>query len=842
LTEPVTVLLHGGTYRIEEKLAFGPADSGSAEAPVTYRSHPGERAVLSGGRVLEGTWRQTPGKPYWQLEDPAGLRFFSLYADNLSRTRARHPNWSRRVLRAEGQAPGEDPRQAFTYFPGDIDPNWSNPTDIDIVLLCSWTPTIHRIEEIVPANRAVRFHSSHGRTVDFWERNFRYYLSNVLEALDDPGEWYLDYRNGTLYYYPMPGEDPNAIEFVAPVLRSRMVEFTGDLDVGLFVEHLHFQDLEFRHLDGDMDRYNGMYRQGHMFLDAAVVASGLRQASFEGCTFAQLGEYALELADGCRDVRVQRCHFHDLGAGAMQLGVTSLQALQAKGPKTAEVAAADLLVDNNCIHRLGTVWHGCYGIVNRFANRTRITHNEMFDMHWDAIGLDARWNWQGEGGEVYSQGNVVAYNHLHHLGLGYHTDAAGVYQFGPLDTHIHHNLIHDTVAYPYICGYAGIYLDQQSRNALVENNLVHNLSWYAYFQNKGVDNTFRNNIGAFARDGLIGRGGLGKGWEANHFDVRRNLYVTDNEVALRSRWAPGERPPVLQGNMYHTLAPDAELTFAGKTFAEWQATGQDQGSLILDPGFRDPANSDFTLRPDSPAIGQLGFVPFDEEIRKVGLYGDPEWVATPSRYTRREPAPVWTADDLARLIAFDLDFENMPVGYRPNQFRLSSSGEATFAVTDEAALSGTKSYRCVDCKGLAKSYNPYIHIAPKGMDQGQVAFAFAAMLHAETPAPFYVEFRGAGSTSQVGPSIQFSTDGRIVANDQEVLVAPPGTWTEIKITLQLGADAPKTYELVLHHAGETKRLTLPYKHDSFTDVRWIGFSASADMDGVFYLDDMKLAF
>jgi hypothetical protein len=81
-----------------------------------------------------------------------------------------------------------------------------------------------------------------------------------------------------------------------------------------------------------------------------------------------------------------------------------------------------LVIDNNCIHRLGTVWHGCYGIVNRFASRTRITHNEIFDTHWDAIGLDARWNWKGE---KYSHGNVVAYNHLHHLGLRYHTDAAG---------------------------------------------------------------------------------------------------------------------------------------------------------------------------------------------------------------------------------------------------------------------------------------------------------------------------------------------------------------------------------------------------------------------------------
>jgi hypothetical protein len=171
---PVNVYLRGGAHAITEKLVFRPEDSGTAESPVTYRSYPGERAVLSGGRRLTGTWRQSPGKPYWQLDIPEvrehGWRFFSLYVDGESRIRARTPNWGHKVLRAEGRAPGEDARQAFRYFAGDFDPAWSNPTDIDVVLLQSWTPTIHRIEAIDADRRMVRFHSSHGRNVDFWER------------------------------------------------------------------------------------------------------------------------------------------------------------------------------------------------------------------------------------------------------------------------------------------------------------------------------------------------------------------------------------------------------------------------------------------------------------------------------------------------------------------------------------------------------------------------------------------------------------------------------------------------------------------------------------------------
>jgi len=846
---PVTVLLHGGAYELRGPLVFTPADSGSAGAPVTWASAPGERAVLSGGARLTGAWTRTPGKPFWQLDVP-GARdgawvFHSLYVNGQSRTRARHPNYGDKVLRAEGREPGGDPRQALRYFAGDIDPAWSNPTDIDIVLLCSWTPTIHRIREIDPARRAVRFFSGHNRPVDFWERNFRYYVANVFEALDQPGEWYLNRRTGVLYYLPMPGEDMTTAEVVAPVMRSRMIEFAGDAVAGKILEHLQFRDLAFRHLDGDMDRHNGAYRQGHMYLAAAVAARGLRHASFERCEFAQLGEYALELADGCRDVTVRQCHFHDLGAGALQLGVTDLGTLRGD-PKAGEAVRAageaaraveGLAIDNNCIHRLGTTWHGCYGIVNRFASRTRITHNEIFDTHWDAIGLDARWNWKGE---TYSHGTVVAYNHLHHLGLRYHTDAAGIYQFGPLDTHIHHNLIHDTVAYPYICGYAGIYLDEQSRGARVENNLVYNVEWHAYFQNKGTDNLVRNNIGAFARNGFFGRGGLDATWPSNHVEVVGNLYVSRDGVAIGPAWQPGTKPPVLRGNLYQGPA-GAPLTFAGKSFAEWQAAGQDSNSVVASAGFRDPAAFDFSLAPDAPACKAVGFVPFDAEIAKAGLYGDPAWRGIAKAYPPRTPSAVWSEDDFARLNAFDLDFNLMKDGDAPGVFRESENKGAGFAVTSE--VPGTRGPRCLkvtDRKGLAKSFYPYIHIAPRALKKGRITFAFAVRQPAASPARLNVDIRGRGQTADTGPSLAIARDGAVTAGGKKIAALAPDRWTRFDIRFALGGGGDGTWTLVVRGPDGESTHTLPYGSRTFADIAWLGFTTPDDADGVVYLDDLKL--
>lgn len=858
----ITVFLRGGTYPLRETIRFTPDDSGSADTPITYASYPGEEAILSGGEVLQGTWTRTPGKPYWQLEIPRSRDrqwiFYSLYVNGQSRERARTPNWGEKVFRAEGREPGGDTRQALCYFAGDVDPTWSNPTDIDVVLLCSWTPTIHRIQEIVPERRALRFFSAHTRAVDAWERHFRYYLSHVREALDIPGEWYHDRQQGILYYYPMPDEDLAHAEVIAPVLRSRMFTFESNPTDTRLITHLHFKNLSFRYLDGDMDKYNGQYRQGHMFLTAAVAANNLRHASFEGCTFSQLGEYAMELADGCRDVTVRHCHFYDLGAGALQLGVSSLSKLlqgfeianpSSSASKIKQIPSwsdaqflsnpfyvTDLTIDNCCIHRLGTIWHGCYGIVNRFASHTQITHNEIYDTHWDAIGLDARWDWQGQ---RYSHSNVVAYNHLHHLGLRYHTDAAGVYQFGPLDTHIHHNLVHDTYAYPYICGFAGLYLDQQSRGARVENNLVYNTEWFALFQNMGMDNLFSNNLTAFARDGMIGRGSLNATWKTNDFTVTHNVYISSNAVAIAKNWKDGERPPFLASNLYHSLSSEP-LTFAEMPLNAWQALNRDHGSVITNSGCRAPAVFDFSLTSNAPACRLIGFVPFDTDIRQAGLYGDAEWRTLPSRYPARTPCAVWTEKDLKKLgHTFNLDFNSLSVGDQPLVFSQSKAGKSGFQVTDEVAgACGPHCLKVTDQKGLPKSFYPLLSVSPRGLTSGHVTFRFATRLPTTNAVGFILEMRGKEGPKTTGPVLAVLHDGRVLANRQPIGQLNPGEWTQVEITFDLGKKTTGQYTLTLYSATQKKQLVLPFLSAAFDQLSWLGFIAPSDADGCYYLDQI----
>jgi hypothetical protein len=90
--------------------------------------------------------------------------------------------------------------------------------------------------------------------------------------------------------------------------------------------------------------------------------------------------------------------------------------------------------------------------------------------------------------------------------------------------------------------------------------------------------TFTGNIVYFDQGRL-----LGSNWVGDGFKMERNLYFD---------------------------ARSGDVRFAGRSFAEWQAAGQDRASILADPLFVNPATFDFRLRPGSPAA-RIGFREID---------------------------------------------------------------------------------------------------------------------------------------------------------------------------------------------------------------------------------------
>jgi hypothetical protein len=48
--------------------------------------------------------------------------------------------------------------------------------------------------------------------------NSAFYLTNAIQFLDEPGEWYLDQHARKIYYYPRSNENMNTASVVAPYL------------------------------------------------------------------------------------------------------------------------------------------------------------------------------------------------------------------------------------------------------------------------------------------------------------------------------------------------------------------------------------------------------------------------------------------------------------------------------------------------------------------------------------------------------------------------------------------------------------------------------------------------
>jgi len=122
---------------------------------------------------------------------------------------------------------------------------------------------MHFMTELIPDQHIVKLAPQSTWPIGYWwEYNTRYHVENIREALDEPGEWYLDRSTGVLYYWPLAGENLTTAEVIAPVVRQTLVRFQGQPAAGRFIEHLHFRGLAFEHTDCLMSRDMPLDQQG----------------------------------------------------------------------------------------------------------------------------------------------------------------------------------------------------------------------------------------------------------------------------------------------------------------------------------------------------------------------------------------------------------------------------------------------------------------------------------------------------------------------------------------------------------------------------------------------------
>ena len=843
LTEPVRVVIADGTYPLAEPLVFTGQDSGTPTCPITYEAAPGAKPVFTGGRPISGFH---PGEgELWVAQVPevaSGAWYFEqLWVNGRRAVRARTPNVVRcgetcvpRYHYIAGPVGyGPDPltgqpadlqRRAFVADPADVAPLLSlSPqqlADVNVVVYYAWESARLR-PAAVDADTARVINTGPGTWKFQWLGRERYHLENYRDALDEPGEWFLD-RDGTLYYWPLPDEDMTRAEVVAPVLGA-FVTFAGDPSAGLVVEHLTLRGLAFRYAGYTLPSEGHSDPQAAVSIPAVIMADGARDVTIEGCEISHVGTYGVWFRRGCVDCRVRQTELHDLGAGGVKIGEAALR------PDEPD-RTHHIVCDNNLIHGGGRLFTGAVGVWIGQSSDNEVTHNDISDLFY--TGVSVGWSWGYH--DTLCHRNRTEFNHLHHLGWGVMSDMGGVYTLGLQDgASVSHNVIHDVWSYnKYGYGGLGLYNDEGSTHLTLENNLVYDVMDMTYHQHYGRENLIRNNILVNGRNYQ-----LSVHREEPHLSCtfeRNIVYFTTGQLF----WQPslGSRQLSFDHNLYWNAA-GAPLNFMGLSLADWQAQGLDPHSLIADPQFVDPAHHDFRLQPTSPAL-QLGFKPFD--YGQAGLYGDPEWIACAQAL---QYAPVEFAPDPPPpppLVVAD-GFEQYPVGASPlhAQVHVEGQGDA-IAVTAETAASGKQCLKLTDAEGLQHDFNPHLVYTP-GYEEGVCTCEFDLRL--EEGAELWHEFRDWSQPNYtVGPRLQIR-GGEVLAAGRPLLTVPLGQWLHVKIEAPLGAQATGAWALAVTLPGEPPQefAELPCLTDGWNRVTWIGFVSSATRKSVLYLDNVGIS-
>jgi hypothetical protein len=513
----IRIHLRGGTYFLDRPLELTSEDSGTETAPVMYTAYEGETVRLMGGREVHGfqpvadldmlnrfkqecrgsilqsdlkaqgitDFGTLVSRGFGRAVAPAGLELF--YRDERM-TVARWPNtgWAKIAAVPNGPNGGQ-----FTYSeetPG----TWAKNDDIWVhgFWTQDWADSYERIKSIDPATKTIETHPPHG--IYGYSEGHRYYVLNVPEELDSPGEWYLDRSRGVLYFWPpapiADGEPP-----IVSIAESALV-----LNNCSYIT------------------FRGMTLEGTR--GTAVRITGGVGNRIAGCTIRHIGNVGAVLSGGKQN-GVQSCDIYDTGDGGIGL----------YGGDKPTLTPAGLFADNNHIHHFNQ-WCLTYRpAIGIGGVGNRASHNRIHDGPHNAIQL---------GGNDH----LIEYNEI--FDVCTESDDVGAFYSGrswvDRGTVIRYNYFHDihSAADQYRHGSRVVYLDDAASGFTIQGNLfVKAGSLCAINVGGGRDNRIVNNVFIDCTKGVL-IDTRGVGWASDRISEGGEWQMYDKLKAVNF-----DRPP-----------------------------------------------------------------------------------------------------------------------------------------------------------------------------------------------------------------------------------------------------------------------------------------------------------
>jgi hypothetical protein len=627
------VIVRGGSYFLGETFCLGQQDSGTAEQPALWQAAAGEEVRLVGGRMLPPEdFRPVSDTGVLTRLDPAArgkvvqvdLRALKIalpaafppsfhgaspapdvFFNDRRMTLARWPNegWatiakiidpgSRPRDNSSGFAPGNRPG-TFEYS-GDRPSRWNLAAGVWLhgYWCYDWWDEVIQIKAIDPAKHRITLARPH--VYGLQQGNFlprRYRAINLLDELDEPGEYYIDRETGTFYFWPPAGL--GGARIVLATLGTPVVALKDASHVllhGFIVEDSQGDGMAIH--GGTADRIQ------------ACVVRNVRQMGIR--------------VEGGKAHRVEACDIYGTGTGGLLL---------AGGDRKTLTPARHEAMNNHIWQFSEHQLTGAYAIVFEGVGN-RAAHNLIHDAPHQAIlvgGNDHVFEYNiihdacaqsDDCGALYKgrnpscRGNMIRYNFWHHVGNPHVTGLKGGGTLGLyFDDGDGGDTVFGNVFYrcgePALSPIAAVY-SHGGHDILAENNVFIDCH-RAFGSTPSTDDRWRRALD----------GGEDCHWDVllrKDVDITRPPYTTHYPSLVGYLDFKLGQPRISRA--VHNLLVRCHDVKAGN----WQVKPEENLVLDHDPGFVDAAHGNFQLKADAEVFARLpGFKPIP--FQKIGLYAD----------------------------------------------------------------------------------------------------------------------------------------------------------------------------------------------------------------------------
>lgn len=631
--EPYTVYLREGMYYVTDELVFDSADMQN----VHFCAYENEAVTVSGALPITGFTEETVNgvRAYTKQLDASADTFETLYHPTKTIDTPRYPESGAFAVKDVDEADNLFTEEttywevsrgntSFNASLDDIKVDFSRPTDMYVRVLHRWIDEISHVTAYEKDIGKVRFARPATCMI---ETGDEYWFENVFEALDSPGEWYLDSAAMKLYYIPFEGETAESTVLYAPQT-ERLITIDGCN--GISFEKISFRNTEWTlavppHDGGVRDIYNIDAYQAGDECDAAFFIQNADNISFKNCDFIGIGNSAVKIVKNVHDSAVTDCYFDNIGSGAVVIQGVSIT----EDAENSSEIMSGIRVSNNYISNYGQNTYESVGIHLKYARDSEISNNNIHNGYYTAISVG--WIWSHD--YQVTRNIQVKDNLIYNIGQGWLGDLGGIYTLGEQKG----TVLSGNVIYNVICGRGqtcyggnGIYTDAGSSFLTIENNLIYDCT--ANGINIGGcnrENIVHNNIVAFCAQSQFNPG---EGEDFYSDDVfipsiaTNNIFVSDNAPVILdvTRGAFTESSNLLWDTangirLFFSDGYNGNLPKARKVMLLTAIlNGFTRSDVIADPIFTDADSRDFSLAENSPAY-KIGFEPWE---LKAGILSD----------------------------------------------------------------------------------------------------------------------------------------------------------------------------------------------------------------------------